>query len=83
MATEEHGAGKQMVSFRVRPKWSVFALVPVLPLLLISLGAAEDGAFIVSALSACCAIFVVSGALRDAGFAVGALCKSLRQLNEL
>lgn len=83
MATEEHGAGKQMVHFRVWPKWSAFALVPVLPLLLISFGAGEDGAYMVSALSAVCAIVVIAGALLDTGFAKGALCNALGQMNKL
>jgi len=83
MTTEEHGAGKQMARFRMWPKWSALALLPAIPLILISLGAGEDGAYLVSALSAASGIVVIARALIDAGFAMGTLSRALGQLNEL
>jgi len=70
------------VRFRMWPKWSTLALLPAIPLILISLGAGEDGAYLVSALSAASAIVVIARALIDAGFAVGTLSRALGQLNE-
>jgi len=83
MTTEEHGAGKQMVRFRVSPKWSTLALVPAMLFTLISLGAAGDDAYPVSVLSAVCAIIVVMRALADSGFAAGSVSEALGQLGQL
>jgi hypothetical protein len=80
MAAEEHGSGKQMLRFRIAPKWRALTLVPLVIFTLVSLGAADDGAYFVSLLSAACAIAVVIRALADNGFAVGSISEALEQL---
>jgi GT2 family glycosyltransferase len=77
MATEEHGAGKQMVRFRVRPRWSVFAIVPVAVLGAISFGSFSCGAMFVGVVSSLGMAVVLALAIADSGFASGAVSKGL------
>jgi hypothetical protein len=79
MATEEHGAGRQMVRYRLQPGWNRFAVLLILLFTAISAGSAVDGAWVTSALSALFAILVFAGALADSGFASGTVSAALRE----
>jgi hypothetical protein len=80
MATEEHGGGRQMMRFRLWPKWSRFALLPVFVLAGIATASAADGAWLASALTAVPALLIVLRALLETGGAVAALSGALRKL---
>jgi GT2 family glycosyltransferase len=80
MAVEEHGAGRQMLRFRVWPKWSRFALLPVIGFAAISIAAAADGAWLASAICVVVAVLIVVRTLFESGAACGAVCGQLRQL---
>jgi GT2 family glycosyltransferase len=79
MATEEHGAGKQMLRFRVRPRWSVFAIIAVAVFGAISSGAFFSGALFVGAVSSLGMAAVLALAIADSGFASGAVSVALGQ----
>jgi GT2 family glycosyltransferase len=81
MATEEHGAGKQLLRFRVWPRWSVFGIVPGVIFAAISLGSFTDGALLVGALSALGTALVVACAIADSGYATGSVSNALEQLD--
>ena len=52
MAVEEHGAGKQLVRFRVWPKLSLPGIVLSALCVVLATGAALDGAWVVASLLA-------------------------------
>jgi hypothetical protein len=82
MATEDHGSGRQMVRFRIAPKWSRTALMPTALFAVVSLGAAGDGAYPVSLLSAVFSVAIVARVLADSGFAAGSVSDALQQLGQ-
>jgi len=79
MATEEHGAGRQMVRYRLRPGWNRFAVLLILMFVVISAGSAADGAWFTSAFSALFAILASASLLADSGFAYGTVSAALRE----
>ena len=81
MATEEHGAGRQMLRFRVWPRWSVLGVFPAGVFAAISLGAFADGAWFVGVLSTLGTALVAACAIADSGFATGAVSDALGQLD--
>ncbi|UCE76105.1 MAG: glycosyltransferase [Gammaproteobacteria bacterium] len=83
MATEEHGGGRQMMRFRVWPKWSRFALLPAVLFAGISIFSAADDAWLVSTLCAVVFVLIVARALLESGAAIGALCDHLQKLSTL
>jgi GT2 family glycosyltransferase len=80
MATEEHGAGRQMLRFRVWPKWTEFALLPVILFAATFIGSTLDGARLVSFLSAAGALLMIALALAETGASVGKLAAAARKL---
>jgi hypothetical protein len=81
MATEEHGAGKQLLRFRVWPRWSVLGIIPAVIFAAISLGSFTDGAVIVGVLSALGGAIMVACAIADSGYATGTVSNALGQLD--
>ena len=81
MATEEHGGGRQMMRFRVSPKWSRFAVLPAVLFAGISIVSAADGAWLVSTLCAVVFVLIVARTLLESGAAIGALCDRLQKLS--
>jgi hypothetical protein len=80
MATEEHGGGREMVRFRVWPKWSWFVVLPAILFAGISIGSATDGAWLVSALSAILVVLILARALSETGTVIGRVSAVLRKL---
>jgi len=79
MATEEHGAGRQMVRYRLRPGWNRYAVLLILLFVIISAGSAADGAWFTCAFSALFAILASASLLADSGFASGTVSAALRE----
>ena len=79
MATEEHGAGRQMVRYRMRPRWNRIAVLLIMLFAVISIGAALGDAWLTSTLSALFAILVLANALADSGFSSGTVSAALRE----
>jgi len=77
VGTEEHGAGSQMMRFRMRPGWSSFSLLLVVLFAFISTGSAMDGAWLPSMVSAFLAIAIVVRGVFETGFAIGAASSPL------
>ena len=73
MAVEEHGAGKQMLRFRMWPHVSVRVVSLVLMTVALAAGAFVDGAWAVGALFAAISTALTSAAAVDAARALGAL----------
>jgi O-antigen biosynthesis protein len=82
MATEDHGSCRQMARFRIAPKWSRTALMLAALFAVVSLGAAGDGAYPVSLLSAVFSVAIVARVLADSGFAAGSVSDALQQLGQ-
>jgi hypothetical protein len=80
MATEEHGGGKQMLRFRVWPKWTRFTLLPLILFAGISLASASDGAWLVSVVCAALSILIVTRTLFESAAAYGVVSGGLRKL---
>jgi GT2 family glycosyltransferase len=80
MATEEHGAGRQMVRFRIWPKWSRFAVLPFILFAAISIASSLDGAWAVSVLSAIPVLLILARTLSETGSAIGDVSGALRKL---
>ncbi|MGD2074655.1 MAG: glycosyltransferase [Gammaproteobacteria bacterium] len=80
MATEEHGAGRQMLRFRIWPKWTRFALFPVILFTAIAIGSALDGVRPVSLLSAAVLLPMLVLVVAETGTATGKLAAALRKL---
>ena len=79
MATEEHGAGRQMVRYRLRPWWNRLAVLLAMLFTIISTAAALGDVWISSTLSALFAILIIANALADSGFAFGTVSAALRE----
>lgn len=82
MATEDHGSSRQMVRFRISPKWCRTALMLAALFAVISLGAAGDGAYTVSVLSAVFSVAIIARVSADSGFAAGSVSDALQQLGQ-
>ncbi|MGD8937167.1 MAG: glycosyltransferase [Thiogranum sp.] len=80
MAIEEHGAGRQLMRFRVWPEWNRFALLPAILFSGISIASALDGAWPVSAISAAALVLILARTLFECGAAYGALSGGLGKL---
>ena len=79
LATEEHGAGRQMLRYRLRPRWNKTAVLFIMLFAVISTGAALDGAWFTSTISALFAILSFATAIADSGFATGTVSAALRE----
>jgi glycosyltransferase involved in cell wall biosynthesis len=79
MAVEEHGAGRLMVRYRLRPRWSRIALLCIVLFGLIAIGAVIDGSWITGGISALLAMLVFAWMQADCGFATGTVSAALRE----
>jgi len=80
MATEEHGAGKQLARISCRPTFSTGVVVLVLVLLSISAGAALDRAWLASATIAGAALIFSLRIFQDCATATAAAVRALKEL---
>ena len=81
-AIEEHGAGRQLVRFRMWPVISRGAIVLILALATLALLAVGDGAVAAGVVLAASAVATAGVAVYDAGLAVGALQHPVEELHE-
>jgi GT2 family glycosyltransferase len=79
-AAEEHGAGRQLLRFRVWPTFSLKAVALTLLLLFGAVGAADDGAWVAAILLAAAAIFLLSQLLAECALGVGTLLSECGKL---
>lgn len=83
MAVEEHGAGRQLVRFRLWPKLWYPGFVITMLLAALSLGAAVDGVWLACAILGTAAVLLSVLVIQDCATAVGILLRALdRQANE-
>ncbi len=73
MGVEEHGAGRQMLRFRVWPRFSKLALYTLIILGSLAVGATFDGAWLVAALLLIGALAPALRSLQDCAVSVAAL----------
>jgi GT2 family glycosyltransferase len=81
MAVEEHGGGKQLYRFRIRPSVSAPVLSVFCLFLAVSVWAGLDGALGVSLIAGLCAIVIAARAVSDAAAAAGILTTGLRRID--
>ena len=81
MATEEHGAGKQLLHFSVWPRWSVLGIFPAIAFAAISFGAFSDESVFVGLLSAFATVVLAGRTIIDSGFATGSVSNAVSQLD--
>src|SRR5206468_2067787 len=77
MTIEEHGAGKQLIRFRVRPRFVRKALVLGLLLGLLGVAAAFDGAQIASVLLAVSGVTVILRSLQECAVSMATVIHTL------
>jgi cellulose synthase/poly-beta-1,6-N-acetylglucosamine synthase-like glycosyltransferase len=82
MVNEEHGAGKQLVRFRLWPLCSPTMLVLTFLFVALCLGAALDQAWTASVILAGVVVLLVLHTLRQCAAATAAVLGTLRDLNE-
>ncbi len=80
LATEEHGASKQFLRFRILPKYSRFAVVLCIPFIVICFASSFAQAWVESVASGLIVIFIILRAVSDTGFSSGILYEYLRRL---
>ena len=80
LVTEEHGAGKQFLRFRVSPMYSRFAVTLSIPFILVCIAAGIAGAWVTSIASGLIVLLIVARALANIGFATGELHGLLNEL---
>jgi hypothetical protein len=73
LCVEEHGAGRQMLRWRLWPRPSAAALLTAALLALLALAAALDGAWLATALLGAAAVALACGVAGDCGQALAAL----------
>lgn len=81
MATEEHGAGKQLLRFSVWPRWSILGIFPAAAFAAVSFGAFSDESVLVGMLSALAAVVLAGRTIIDSGFATGFVSNAVGQLD--
>lgn len=79
LATEEHGAGRQFLRFRILPKYSSFAVILIIPFGAMSIASSMAGAWISGIASGLIAILITLRAITDSGFASGLVRELLKQ----
>ncbi len=82
MVIEEHGEGRQLARFRLRPRPTRLALWPILLTLLLAALALWDGAWLVGGLFGGLALLLTLGVVRDSGAATAAVLRALGRLEE-
>jgi hypothetical protein len=82
LATEEHGAGRQNLVFRIAPFASRLAIAAAGGAALLSVLAAGDGAWVAAAAMGIAAVANAAAAMRGAGLATGAAVSAVRRMRE-
>jgi GT2 family glycosyltransferase len=80
MGLEEHGAGKQLIRFRLRPRCARFAIVVAAAFTMASAAAALEGAIAAGSVLLTTAIWPFGRTVWECGLAMAAVRQSLRQL---
>jgi hypothetical protein len=83
MAVEEHGGGKQLVRFRVWPRYSIEGIGAILLLAVFSIGAALDQAWVVSILLGTSAAMLIFRSLWEWGVALDDTSAALQALESV
>ena len=73
MTVEEHGGGRQMLRFRLRPRASRLGIVVVVLATALGVAAASDGAWVAAAMLALLALAVAVETARECGVSTGTL----------
>ena len=81
MALEEHGNGKQLLRFRVKPKFSLPGIILTAICIVLGITAILDGAWIVGLLLTLIGSMLLAYALRDYVLAASAFSESVREIN--
>ena len=79
LAVEEHAPGKQLLRFRIGPRYAKSAVVLSAVFASMSVAALGSGAWVAGGTTAAVAAFVVARAFSDAGFAGGILRERLER----
>ena len=79
MGVEEHGAGKQLVRFRVWPRWSVLTIALGSLFGGLAVGAAIDGAVVASVLLSLAFITLLGWAFRDCATPLTVVLQALEE----
>jgi hypothetical protein len=73
MTVEEHGAGRQMLRFQIRPRYSLRGIVPTLITATLAVAAAADGARPAAAALFIATALILIAMLRESAAAIGTL----------
>jgi O-antigen biosynthesis protein len=76
-AVEEHGAGRQLVRFRIAPRISPFAVVLVPLFALLACGAAMASAWVAAGALGACAVALIARVASECGSAIGSALAAL------
>ena len=82
MTVEEHGDGRQMFRYRLSPRYTKVALVACVPLGLLAVGAALDGAWSVAAILGPLFAFSVVYGVLECGSAMAVLRRAVQREHE-
>jgi hypothetical protein len=82
LGVEEHGAGRQLLRWRIRPVVSWLFVLLVVSLLAVSCMAARSGGIVVALISAVAALGFVGWICRDCSLASGVALEALVQVEE-
>jgi hypothetical protein len=80
IAVEEHGAGKQLFRFRIRPFLAPWGIIIASLFGSIALLSALDGAWLTTVPTAMFGLWLLSMGLRDSGMAVAGAEKAVEKL---
>jgi glycosyltransferase involved in cell wall biosynthesis len=81
-AVEEHGAGRQLVRFRLAPHCALWVMVVCCFLALLSAAAAAEGARIVTAILGAAALALSVRMISDSGVAMSTILRTLSDIRE-
>jgi len=80
MAIEEHGAGKQLIRFRVWPLYSQGGLAAGMVLAFLAMAATWDGAWAVGMLLGAMALWPLGRTILECGVAMSVIVRGLKRL---
>ncbi len=80
IAVEEHGSGRQMLKFRVWPKWKMQGVLAVTLFVLLAVLAGADNAWLSSTVFVAVALTLTLRGLYESSAAVAATVKAIKQL---
>lgn len=80
MTVEDHGAGKQMIRFRVWPMWSTHSIALNILFALLCLGATFDQAYASAVILGCVAIAIAGRMFQECAWAMSGFMVGLKRL---